>query len=140
MYPQFLREAGYYCTNRSKEDYNLIKPATLWERAGKNDWRGRDPGQPFFSIVNFTTSHEFAVAFLKHLDVRVDYFDWHFYAANGWNGKYDYLDTDDEWKHLYCWGTKFRECHEVITRLIRDECRQKPPNSVTDGTPRRVRT
>ena len=23
MYPQFLREAGYYCTNNSKEDYNL---------------------------------------------------------------------------------------------------------------------
>ena len=26
MYPQFLREAGYYCTNNSKEDYNLEKP------------------------------------------------------------------------------------------------------------------
>jgi hypothetical protein len=25
MYPQFLREAGYYCTNNSKEDYNLAK-------------------------------------------------------------------------------------------------------------------
>ena len=26
MYPQYLREAGYYCTNNSKEDYNLEKP------------------------------------------------------------------------------------------------------------------
>ena len=83
--------------------------------------------------INFTTSHEFAVAFLEHLDVRVDYFDWHFYAANGWNGKYDYLDTDDEWKHLYCWGTKFRECHEVITRLIHDKCRQQPPPKLIVG-------
>ena len=83
--------------------------------------------------INFTTSHEFAVAFLEHLDVHVDYFDWHFYAANGWNGKYEYLDTDDEWKHLYCWGTKFRECHEVISRLIRDKCRQQPPPKLMVG-------
>ena len=28
MFPQFLREAGYYCTNNSKEDYNLVKNAS----------------------------------------------------------------------------------------------------------------
>jgi len=83
--------------------------------------------------INFTTSHEFAVAFLEHLDVHVDYFDWHFYAANGWDGQYDFLDTEDEWKHLYCWGTKFRECHEVISRLIRDRCRQQPPPKLIVG-------
>lgn len=76
--------------------------------------------------INFTTSHQFAVTFLEHLDVRVDYFDWHFYPANGWNGKYEYLGTDDEWKHLYCWGTKFRECHQVITQLIKDKCQLRP--------------
>ena len=26
MYPQILRERGYYCTNNNKEDYNLDKP------------------------------------------------------------------------------------------------------------------
>ena len=83
----------------------------------------RKPGSP---DINFTTSHEFAVAFLEHLDVKVDYFDWHFYPANGWNGKYAFLGTDDEWKHLYCWGTKFRECHEVVRKLIREKCRQRP--------------
>lgn len=83
--------------------------------------------------INFTTSHEFAIAFLEHLSVRVDYFDWHFYAANGWNGKYEYLDTDDEWKHLYCWGTKFRECHEVISKLIREKCNQQPPPKLIVG-------
>src|SRR5262245_38519830 len=30
MFPQFLREAGYYCANNSKEDYNLIKPPGVW--------------------------------------------------------------------------------------------------------------
>ena len=83
--------------------------------------------------INFTTSHEFAVAFLEHLNVKVDYFDWHFYPANGWNGKYNYLDTDDEWKHLYCWGTKFRECHSVINQLIREKCRQQPPPRLIVG-------
>jgi len=67
------------------------------------------------------------------LNVKVDYFDWHFYPANGWNGKYNYLDTDDEWKHLYCWGTKFRECHSVINQLIREKCRQQPPPGLIVG-------
>ena len=83
--------------------------------------------------INFTTSHEFAVSVLENLNAKVDYFDWHFYPANGWNGKYDYLDTDDEWKHLYCWGTKFRECHEVINKLIREKCRQQPPPKLIVG-------
>lgn len=83
--------------------------------------------------LNFTTSHEFAVAFLEDLNVKVDYFDWHFYPANGWDGKYEFLGTDDEWKHLYCWGTKFRECHAVINRLIRENCKQQPPPKLIVG-------
>ncbi len=90
----------------------------------------RNSGDP---DINFTTSHEFASAFLENLNVKVDYFDWHFYPANGWNGNYDFLDTDDEWKHLYCWGTKFRECHEVINELIRQKCTQQPPPKLVVG-------
>jgi arylsulfatase A-like enzyme len=33
MYPQFLREAGYFCTNNSKEDYNLAKPGQVWDES-----------------------------------------------------------------------------------------------------------
>jgi arylsulfatase A-like enzyme len=59
MYPQYLRQAGYYCTNNSKEDYNLIKPDGVWdESSNKAHWRKRKPGQPFFAIFNFTTTHE----------------------------------------------------------------------------------
>lgn len=29
MYPQYLREAGYYATNNRKEDYNLEKPGQV---------------------------------------------------------------------------------------------------------------
>lgn len=59
MYPQYLREAGYYTTNNSKEDYNLEKPGVVWDDSSKNGhWRNRGRGQPFFSIFNFTTTHE----------------------------------------------------------------------------------
>ncbi len=59
MYPQFLREAGYYCTNNSKEDYNLKKPDGVWdESSGKASWKNRKDGQPFFAIFNETCSHE----------------------------------------------------------------------------------
>ena len=59
MYPQVLREAGYYCTNNSKEDYNLIKPDGVWDDSSKNaHWKNRKEGQPFFAIFNHTISHE----------------------------------------------------------------------------------
>ena len=59
MYPQFLRAAGYYCTNNSKEDYNLQKPEGVWdESSGKAHWKQRPGGQPFFAIFNETCSHE----------------------------------------------------------------------------------
>jgi len=59
MYPQLLREAGYYCTNNSKEDYNLTKPGQVWDESSrKAHWKNRKPGQPFFAVFNFTVTHE----------------------------------------------------------------------------------
>lgn len=59
-FPEYLREIGYYCTNRSKTDYQFQPPATTWDRqgGGHNDWRGREKGQPFFSVINLTICHE----------------------------------------------------------------------------------
>lgn len=71
MYPQYLREAGYYCTNNSKEDYNLQKPPGVWdESSGKAHWRNRKPGQPFFAIFNFTVSHESQLRKRPHTPVH----------------------------------------------------------------------
>ena len=57
LYPQYLREAGYFCTNHRKTDYNLSGASrNLWDKG--RDWAGRKPGQPFFSIINLGTSHE----------------------------------------------------------------------------------
>jgi arylsulfatase A-like enzyme len=59
MFPQFLRDAGYYCTNNSKEDYNLAKPGRVWDDSSrKAHWKNRRDGQPFFAVFNHTITHE----------------------------------------------------------------------------------
>ena len=59
MFPQFLREAGHYCSNNSKEDYNLEKPGKVWdESSNKAHWKNRAPGQPFFAVFNHVVTHE----------------------------------------------------------------------------------
>jgi uncharacterized sulfatase len=59
LYPQYLRDAGYYCTNNSKTDYNVIPVGKVWdESSNKAHWKNRPEGQPFFAIFNHTISHE----------------------------------------------------------------------------------
>jgi len=60
---QYLRDVGYYCTNRSKTDYNMSTPSGVWdESSGKGHFRNRPKkDQPFFAIFNIGTSHESSV-------------------------------------------------------------------------------
>ena len=59
-YPELLREAGYYCTNNSKTDYNYnLDLKELWDESSrKAHWKNRPKEQPFFAIFNHTISHE----------------------------------------------------------------------------------
>ncbi len=60
-YPKILREAGYYCTNNVKKDYNsnYQNDNTLWnECSNKAHYKNREPGQPFFAVFNNTVTHE----------------------------------------------------------------------------------
>lgn len=64
LYPVLLRQAGYYCTNNSKEDYNFQKDDTknIWDESSrKAHYKNRKPGQPFFAIFNLTVSHESSI-------------------------------------------------------------------------------
>lgn len=71
LYPQLFRELGYYCTNNSKEDYNLLKPAKLWNESSKTaHWRGRQKGQPFFAVFNYTISHESKLRTRPHKQIH----------------------------------------------------------------------
>lgn len=59
-----LREAGYWATNRSKEDYNFATPTNAWDgtqsyQSKNSSWRQRpDSDQPFFAVFNFLETHE----------------------------------------------------------------------------------
>jgi len=71
MFPQFLREAGYYCANNVKEDYNLAKPGEVWDESSrKSHWRNRAAGQPFFAVFNSEKSHESKIRTRPHTAVH----------------------------------------------------------------------
>ncbi|MBS0211037.1 MAG: sulfatase [Planctomycetes bacterium] len=59
-FPAYLRQAGYFCTNNAKTDYNFDVPKDAWDRNGaKAHWRDRpDKDQPFFAVFNFIVTHE----------------------------------------------------------------------------------
>jgi len=59
-FSEYLRAAGYYCTNNVKTDYQFDPPRTAWDELSSNaHWRNRpDPDQPFFAVFNPTTTHE----------------------------------------------------------------------------------
>lgn len=58
-YTEYLRTAGYYCTNNQKTDYQFASPVTAWDENNKKaHWRNAPKGQPFFSVFNIGTTHE----------------------------------------------------------------------------------
>ena len=62
-FTSYLREAGYFCTNNSKQDYQFKTPNDAWDNSSrKAHWRMRSEGQPFFSVFNFTGCHESGIA------------------------------------------------------------------------------
>lgn len=57
---EYLRAAGYYCTNNSKTDYNFKGNDNLyWDQSSnKAHYKNRPEGKPFFAIFNLSVSHE----------------------------------------------------------------------------------
>jgi uncharacterized sulfatase len=73
MFPAFLRQAGYYCTNNSKQDYNYLPNGNKpWDESSKKaHYRNRESGQPFFAVFNYTGTHESKIRVRPH-DAVVD--------------------------------------------------------------------
>ena len=71
-YVTSLREAGYYCTNASKTDFNfLINDKKVWDEcSSKAHYKNRPEGQPFFAVFNLTESHESSLFESKITDRR----------------------------------------------------------------------
>ncbi len=60
-YPEYLRKAGYFCSNHVKQDYNWVAPSETWDVIDADwetkAWDLRESGQPFFSVINITDTH-----------------------------------------------------------------------------------
>ncbi len=72
--PEFLRMAGYYCTNNVKTDYQFKSPLSAWdENSDTAHWRNRpDKNTPFFSVFNFTETHESRIWINAGLPLNTD--------------------------------------------------------------------
>lgn len=62
-FTEYMRTAGYYCTNNNKTDYQFAKdpvPASIWDECSRTaHYRNRsDKNQPFFAVFNWTGTHE----------------------------------------------------------------------------------
>lgn len=58
-YTEYVRAAGYYCTNNDKTDYQFAPPLTAWDECSSTaHWKNRPDGKPFFSIFNLFVTHE----------------------------------------------------------------------------------
>jgi N-sulfoglucosamine sulfohydrolase len=62
-FTEYLRTAGYYCTNNSKTDYQFSKdpvPLSIWDECGTTaHYKNRsDKNQPFFAVFNLVYTHE----------------------------------------------------------------------------------
>ena len=66
-FPEYLKQAGYYTTNRSKTDYNVSVGSNVWnESSRKASWRNRKQGQPFFHKQSFKSTHEGSLHFKRN--------------------------------------------------------------------------
>lgn len=62
-FTEYLRVAGYYCTNNNKTDYQFAKdpvPVSIWDDCSKTaHYKNRpDKSQPFFAVFNYVGTHE----------------------------------------------------------------------------------
>ncbi|GAA5123995.1 sulfatase [Luteolibacter yonseiensis] len=57
---EYLRKAGYFCTNNAKTDYNFKGSDTaIWDESSKKAYYLHRPeGAPFFAIFNLGMTHE----------------------------------------------------------------------------------
>jgi arylsulfatase A-like enzyme len=69
IFSAYLRDAGYYTSNNSKQDYNATPSEGVWdESSGSATWRKRkNPDQPFFHMESHGQSHESSLHFSQQV-------------------------------------------------------------------------
>lgn len=73
-YTNLLREAGYYCTNNVKTDYQFRVPDGAWDAcSNKAHWRNRPSDTtPFFAVFNLGVTHESQLWLRENRPLEVD--------------------------------------------------------------------
>lgn len=119
-YPEYLRQAGYYCTNNAKTDYNTntIDPAKIWdESSNKAHYKNRPKGKPFFAVFNSSISHEHCIfksipnKDLRHDPEKVKIAPYHPATPemkHDWAQFYDKVEDMDTWI-----GDKLKELDDL---------------------------
>lgn len=82
FYPYYLHQAGYYCTNRAKTDYNTANKESwpqVWDKSSHEaTYKNRVPGQSFFAVINLVVTHESQIHYwpsdseLNHNPMRIN--------------------------------------------------------------------
>jgi N-sulfoglucosamine sulfohydrolase len=59
-FTEYLRAAGYYCTNNAKTDYQFASPVTAWDECSNTAHYKNRPTKetPFFAVFNIEITHE----------------------------------------------------------------------------------
>jgi len=108
-YPEFFRQAGYYCTNNSKEDYNIPAGQSkgIWdESSNRAHYKNRKAGQPFFAVFNCAITHESSIHTsipteqLRHDPQKVKLPPYHpdtEEMRHDWAQFYDKIEDMDAW-------------------------------------------
>ena len=108
-YPEYLRQAGYYCTNNSKTDYNTssIVPNEIWDESSNDaHYKNRPSGKPFFAVFNTAITHEGSIhkqipnEELRHSPEEVTLPPYHPATPemkHDWAQYYDKIEDMDTW-------------------------------------------
>jgi arylsulfatase A-like enzyme len=119
-YPEFLRQAGYYCTNNVKTDYNLgnFDEKSIWDECSNTaHYKNRPDGKPFFAVFNTTISHESCIhksipnEELRHSPEEAPLPPYHPATPemkHDWAQYYDKVEDMDTWI-----GEKLKELEEA---------------------------
>lgn len=119
-YPEYLRQAGYYCTNNVKTDYNLgnFDDKSIWDDcSNKAHYNNRPVGKPFFAVFNCTISHESSLhsqipdSLLRHKPENVPLPPYHPATPamkHDWAQYYDKVEDLDTWV-----GEKLKELEKA---------------------------
>ncbi|MCG8581239.1 MAG: sulfatase [Bacteroidales bacterium] len=72
-FSEYLRRAGYYCTNNAKCDYQFNCPITAWDEVGNNaHYKNRAASQLFFAVFNHGVTHESQIWKRQNEAITVD--------------------------------------------------------------------